>query len=301
MVMKKLIFFTVVTYLSISAASFQTYAQTDNPESFSFVFMNDIHLIPGRGLAGFEKAIECINKLNPDLVISCGDLVWDVNDQTFGGADSLFNLYIHTVKKIKAPIFNGIGNHDVFGLYLKNDISSSHPMYEKKMFEFKIGKLYQTFIHKGWKFFILDDIDVKPGKIVGGIDSTQLAWISKELTLTDKKTPIIIALHIPLITALIQFEQGGNTPIPEGSAVFNSRELLDLFKGYNLKLVLQGHMHTYEDIYLYGIRFLTGGTVSGWKWNGPSRGTQPGFLQITTKNSEFIYHYIDYGWKLESK
>ena len=128
-----------------------------------------------------------------------------------------------------------------------------------------------------------------------------MAWVRDELKATDPKTPIIIALHMPLISVMNQFERSGTTANSDASAVSNSRQLFDLFKGHNLKLVLQGHQHIYEDILYQNIRFITGGALSGWKWNGPNKGTPAGFLQISTKGSEVAGNYIDYGWKPVAK
>jgi 3',5'-cyclic-AMP phosphodiesterase len=276
--------------------------QVNKGKDFSFVFMNDIHLIPDRGVIGFEKAIDKINYLNPDFVISGGDLIMDANEQTEGCADSLFNLYLQTTKRIKAPIYTILGNHDIFGLLLKQGITSKHPLFGKKMYEAKIGKRYQTFIHKGWKFFLLDDVDISIStKYIGKVDSIQMLWISKELAATDRQTPIVIVVHIPFISVFGQIDVGGNAMNLDNGAMVNSKQVLDLFKGYNLKLVLQGHKHFYEDIYVPNIRFITGGTVSGWKWNGPSRETPPGFLQVNIKNGEPSGTYIDYGWRPISK
>ena len=61
----------------------------------------------------------------------------------------------------------------------------------------------------------------------------------------------------------------GDSPL----VVVNSKEVIDLFKGYNLKLVLQGHLHTVEDIYDDGVHFITGGAISA----GMVEGTKHGF------------------------
>ena len=61
------------------------------------------------------------------------------------------------------------------------------------------------------------------------------------------------------------------------------KEILDLFKGYNLKLVLQGHLHTIEDIFIDGIHFLTGGAISAVWWTGPNRSFEEGFMLLSIK------------------
>ena len=44
--------------------------------SFNFVFMTDIHLTTERNaVEGFTRAIRSVNDLNPDFVITGGDLI----------------------------------------------------------------------------------------------------------------------------------------------------------------------------------------------------------------------------------
>ena len=144
----------------------------------------------------------------------------------------------------------------------------------------------------------MDDIDeTVKRKYKGYVDSAEIQWIRQELAATDHKMPIIIVLHIPLITTITMFEQGALTSNAEGLVVNNSKEVLDLFQDYNLKLVLQGHLHIYEDIMVHNIRFITGGAISGWKWHGPNKGTKEGFVMVKVSGSDLVCRYIDYGWK----
>ena len=63
-------------------------SKSDTPDgnqedAFSFAFLTDIHLQPEKhAVEGFRLAIDTINKLNPDFVLTGGDLVMDVLDQT---------------------------------------------------------------------------------------------------------------------------------------------------------------------------------------------------------------------------
>ena len=58
------------------------------------------------------------------------------------------------------PVYNTLGNHEVFGLYEKSGISPEHPEYGKQMYKNKLGdgKTYFSFDHIGWHFIILDGI-----------------------------------------------------------------------------------------------------------------------------------------------
>ena len=98
----------------------------------------------------------------------------------------------------------------------------------------------------------------------------------------------------------MQKYSGSTAANDSGLVVVNSKEVLDLFKGYNLKLVLQGHLHTVEDIYIDGIHFITAGAVSARWWTGPNMGFEEGFMLINVKGEDFDWKYVDYGWEVNN-
>ena len=61
-------------------------------------------------------------------------------------------------------------------------------------------------------------------------------------------------------------------------------------------LVLQGHLHFYEDIFVNNIHFVTGGAVCSKWWQGKRNGLEEGFLIVKVKNQELSFEYKDYGW-----
>ena len=284
--------------------SFISYSQTlseENKAEFSFVFCTDIHVQPERNaVKGFTQAIDTINKLQPKFVITGGDLIMDALGQTYGRADSLYNLYQKVTTKFQMPVHNTMGNHEIYGIYKKSGADTTNPEYGEKMFEKRLGKSYYSFDYDGWKFMVLNSIeDTKKSKYIGLIDNKQIDWIKEELAKTDFQTPIVISTHIPFITAFAQKYTGSTIANDSSLVVVNAKEVLDLFKGYNLKLVLQGHLHTVEDIYIDGIHFITGGAVSAAWWTGPNMGFEEGFMFITVKGDEFDWRYVDYGWQVE--
>lgn len=270
-------------------------------ESFSVAFMTDIHLQPERNaVPGFIKALDTVNILKPDFIITGGDLIMDALGQTYGRADSLYILYQETVKMAEVPVYNTMGNHEIYGIYSRAGADPAHPEYGEKMYEKRIGPLYYSFMHKGWKFMVLNSVeDTKRNKYVGLIDTVQIAWIAAELENTDRETPIVISTHIPFISVMTQRYDGSTVPNDSSLVVYNSSPVLDLFREHNLKLVLQGHLHILEDIYYEGVHYITGGAVSAAWWKGPYLTCEEGFLWLTFGGNDFTWKYIDYGWTVE--
>jgi Icc protein len=293
--LSKLIVLISIIILTVSCK------KKEKPEKFSFAFITDIHLQPeNNAIEGFLKAIDTLNDLKPDFVITGGDLIMDALAQRYSRADSLYTLYIETVKALKMPVYNAMGNHEIYGIYSRSGADPEHPDYGEKMFENRIGKSYYSFEHKGWKFMILNSIeDTGRDSYIGLIDSDQIEWIKDELQKTDPSIPVAIITHIPFITANTQKYQGTTLPNDSSLVISNGKEVLDLFEGHNLKLVLQGHLHLVEDIFIDDIHFITGGAICAAWWRGPYRDDEEGFVLVRVKGSEFDWEFVDYKWEVK--
>ncbi|MCS7054126.1 MAG: metallophosphoesterase [Ignavibacterium sp.] len=297
---KRLFLSLIILLIAFQIAA---YSQNQNDEEIFFVFLTDIHVQPERnGVEGFDLAIQKVNELNPDFILTGGDLLFDVLAVGYERADSLFNIYLNMIKKFKSPVYNTIGNHDIFGWYEKSKVPRDHLEFGKKMYQNRIGKTYYTFNFKGVKFFVLDSIEEVPekGKYYGYINQEQIDWIKDELSKTDTNTIIIISTHIPMITTLSQIRGGSMVANERGLVIENAKEVLDLFSKHKLKLVLQGHLHYYEDLNVQNkVRFITGGAVSGRWWLGDNYGLEEGFVLIRIKNGKIEANYLDYGWQVK--
>lgn len=291
------IFFTGLLILSACNTP-QTPAEKPAGE-FSFVFMTDIHVQPEKnGVEGFRAAIGKVNELSPDFVITGGDLVMDVLATSYGRADTLYNIYTGMLREFNMPVFNTVGNHEIYGWYESSGASPLHPEYGKAMFEKRISPRFQRVDRFGLIFFILDSVEKdEKGGYRGGIDAEQMEWLKEQLSQIDPATPVAISTHIPLLTVAAQVYEGPTVPNAPGIVVTNAKEVIGLFKDHNLKLVMQGHLHYYEDIYLFGTRYITAGAVSGAWWEGPYFNTEEGFLLVRVSDDRFTYEYIDYGWE----
>jgi len=90
--------------------------------------MKDIHVQHEKNAAkSIHQAVDFVNNLNPDFVITGGDLVMDSLGQSFEKADQLYNLYIECQNHFNMPVYNPMGNHELFGIYKESGVEKIHP------------------------------------------------------------------------------------------------------------------------------------------------------------------------------
>lgn len=158
-----IIFLIVLVVFGSNCSGTRSKNNDNEYNSFTFVFMTDIHLQPKHGYPNlpqtpdlsphkaFSVAIDTANKLGADFAIMGGDQVYDVM-RGQDRADSLFQDYKNAVAALNMPVYHTIGNHDLFGIYQESKINADHPDYKYGMFERYFGKTYHSFDHKGWDF-----------------------------------------------------------------------------------------------------------------------------------------------------
>lgn len=271
--------------------------EEDDGDSFEFAFVTDIHIKPEMNAPkGFQMAIDKVNQLNPDFVITGGDLVYDCMRGDYERSEMLFQMYKDMSKGFNMPVHNCLGNHDLFGIYEESPEDESHPDYKYGMWERHFGDSYYSFDHKGWHFITLNSLDVTDNKKYKGyFHEEQLEWLKRDIEKVDKSTPIVVTTHIPMICTWSQIRGGKGT-----RNVSNSHEVFQLLENHNLKLILQGHIHWKE----YGAindkyQYLVGGSIAGNGWKGRRHDTKEGFMKIKVKGDDFTWEYIDHGWEDE--
>jgi 3',5'-cyclic-AMP phosphodiesterase len=294
------ILFFVFTVSSFSNAGNSKQFLTDaDSTSFTFAFLTDIHIKQdSNAMIGFNMAIDTVNKLKPDFVITGGDLIMDALGVQQSKADSLAMLYKTVVSKFTMPVYNTKGNHDMFGVYKESGVNPDNPEYGNKFFELYFGKRYYSFNHKGWHFLILDDVKITDDrKYEGYIDDNELAWIKEDISHIDSITPIVLTAHIPFIStygATIDAAKGASQ-----SDLINVKQVLELFAHHNLKLVLQGHLHYFEDIKENQIHFIIGGAISGFSWKDSVNHNKEGFVMVSVKGQNIQASYLQHRRKVE--
>lgn len=269
---------------------------------FRFVHMTDIHVQPelhaGEGLALCVKKILELEP-RPRFIISGGDHVMDLLNCKLERADVQFGVLKEALKPLEMPIHHAIGNHDVYGWSHTSPITVDDPLYGKNMFQERLSEKERSyrFTHGHWHFIVLDTISPAGRDWIGRVDDSQLQWLKDELAKIQKGQPIVLTVHVPIITAYVQFNEGTSFPSPNKLVTENGKSVLDLFKGHNLKLVLQGHTHVIEEVDYAGTKFFTAGSVCGEWWKGPRLGIHPeGFTVVDVEDDNIRVKYQPYGW-----
>ncbi len=292
------IFLIVVLSFSFLACN----GQKNGRSHFRFVYMTDVHVQPESGGAeGLKAAIKAVNSLDPkpDFVLTGGDMIKDATHEGFGRTDSLYNLFIELSNLFDMPVHYTMGNHDVFAIYADSEVDPSHPEFGKKMFMNRLGdgKTYRSFDYQNWHFIQLDGIYMTPQrKYFGKIDSVQIEWLKQDLQQVGTERPIIICTHIPFYTMFYQYINGPTVANRISRVINNAHEISKICEGYNLKAVMQGHLHIVEDLFFRNVHYITNGAVSGNRWKGPYSGFEEGFGVVDVNGDDFSWSYHTYGW-----
>ncbi|MCW0482831.1 calcineurin-like phosphoesterase C-terminal domain-containing protein [Gaoshiqia sediminis] len=173
--------------------------------------------------------------------LTLGDLTWDLYwyDNNFG-----LKEYISYMNKLNCPVFNLIGNHD-------NDPYFANDWQAASKYRNFIGPTYYSFNLGRIHYVVLDSVEyLNTGASQGNIGernykdvvvADQLEWLKKDLaTITDKSTPIVVAMHTPLYSNPSIDVNGNQT---NKLALNNGSTLIDCLKEFSNVHVLSGHTH----------------------------------------------------------
>ncbi|MFX1319141.1 MAG: metallophosphoesterase family protein [Promethearchaeota archaeon] len=180
----------------------------------TIIQISDLHV----GESGYRKdmivsAVDEINKMNPNLVMVCGDLTWNgVREQFIEARDILQN--------IEAPIIHTMGNHDASNVGYMT-------------FEELFGPRFAEY--KDDTIFLMAADSSEPDLDTGHIGREGRSCIDKSFSSVDEGLLKVFALHHHLV------------PVPrsgrERDNMVDSGDMLELLMHKGVGLVLSGHRH----------------------------------------------------------
>ena len=214
-----------------------------DPHNYSFAVMGD-----NKGNRSvFEPLLRDIGR---DKEIA---FVLDDGDLVDGGTLSHYRRFLSQVQgNLSIPVLTAIGNHDLNRGSAHNYQEIFGPTY----YSFQAGKSY---------FIVLDAITES------GFDKTERQWLEKELQKGQPAKARFIFMHVPIFD-------------PRGGAYYKSlpdadqKDLLELFRRYNVTHIFASHLHGYFSGVQAGIPYtLTGGAGGSLQGNDPEH---------------FFHHYV---------
>ncbi len=280
------------------------------PGHLRLIFFTDTHTQPELSASeGTALALAKIKSLKPDLCIQGGDHCFDLAQVPRDRSLMLLDLYQKTEQALDGiPIEHVLGNHDIFGRDPGAHVETSDPLYGKQAFEQRFHtKTYRSFNRAGYHFILLDSIQITPQRDFDAmVDPEQLAWLKADLAATPAGAPIVIACHVPIVSAAPQYAPPDDKAAKaaayqaltglHGFLLGNAREVTELFEAHNVIAVLQGHTHINETVYWRNTPYITSGAVCGNWWRGSRWGTPEGFTVLELAGGAARWHYETYGW-----
>jgi len=281
----------IAAVTAATALPFPGQAETEKKKKkFTAAFISDIHIKPSAvAEAGMKKALQHVNQLphQPDFIINGGDCIMDalaVDKEKTKIQWDLFNTI--TAAENKLPVRYCIGNHDIWGWQVKEDVKSD-PLYGKAWWLQQTGyaKTYYSFTHHNWHFIFLDSVQENNGGYIALLDDEQFNWLDNELNASKEKF-ICIVSHIPIVSfcSAMFFKDmlpNGDWKLSRALLHTDARKIKDLFKKYpNIKTCLSGHIHLQDEVEYLGIKYYCNGAISGNWWNGAFQDFAPAYASF---------------------
>jgi predicted MPP superfamily phosphohydrolase len=227
--------------------------------TFTFIHASDTHIAQAV-LSRTQRFRALADSLNPAFVIITGDLVRDALRVGEPEATGYYELFGREAALFKNPVWTIPGNHENFGIERdKSKVAVAHPLYGRKMYRHYRGPDYYSFNYGGVHFVGLNSVDIDDKWYYGHVDSAQIAWLERDLTMVPPAMPVVTFNHIPFFSSseiLAGYTDEGLAPTlitVNGKTTFrhtvsNAREVLALLRKHRHVLALGGHIHAGEHI-----------------------------------------------------
>ena len=221
----------------------------------------------------YERAVEAANRLAPDFVVMCGDMVNNPDDP--GQIAEMFRITSKLDEGI--PVHWVAGNHDLNNEYTANSLAA---------YRERFGPDYYAFQHRGTSFIVLNSNICFDPSLIPDEWAQQLRYLRDALqaAASAQAAHIIVFMHHPLF---------GTDPEEEEDAplILIPKErrsvILDLLQAYGVSAVFAGHWHRNNYARHGRLQMVTTGPVGYPLWYDPS-----GFRIVRVFEDRIEHEYV---------
>ena len=224
------------------------------PADFQFAIVSD--RTGGHRARIFSQAVEQLNLLQPEFVVTIGDLIeGNTGDAARIAAEwREFQSYVH---RLQMPFFYLPGNHDIANASMEN------------IWKEKFGRRYYHFAYRDVLFLMLNSED-RSGVAPGELSPEQVAYFRQVLEQNRAVRWTFVFVHQPIWN----------------EAELNKNGWSDFEKALTGRpyTVFAGHIHVYRKYVRNGMSYYQLATTGGVsKMRGPNYGEFDQFAWVTMK------------------
>jgi len=222
----------------------------------------------------YEKAIAEANRLGPDFVVMCGDMVHNFDDP------AQHNELMRITSKLRRdiPIYWVAGNHDIQNNLTPETLS---------VYRDRFGDDNYAFTHKGSRFITINSCTCVDSSGVPGEWEAVLAFLERELrgARATGSNHVFVVSHHPLFIDRFH-EVGSRDVVPDDRRGL----LLEMFREYEITVNLAGHWH--KNVYAQngGVASVASGPV-GYPLGHDSSGFRA--VKVYDNRIEHEYYTLD--------
>jgi hypothetical protein len=247
-------------------------------DAFFFVVFGDRTGGPAAGVKVLAQAVEDTNLLEPDLVMTVGDLVEGYNERAEWMAQ--MREYKGIMDRLLCPWFPVSGNHDIY--WRPNETAPAGGGQHEADYEMHFGPLWYAFEHKNAWFIALysDEGNPETGEKdfnkpeAQRMSDAQLTWLQETLAKAKDAEHVFLFLHHPRWL-------GGNYG-DDWQKVHRA-----LVEAGNVTAVFAGHIHHMRSDPKDGIEYVTLATVGGAQESlAPEAGYLHQFHVVTVRKEQ---------------
>jgi hypothetical protein len=205
----------------------------NDPAEFQFAIVSD--RTGGQRAKVFSRAVEQLNLMQPEFVVSVGDLIdgYTTNKDEIAKQWREFQGY---VSRLQMPFFYVPGNHDLANKTLE------------VAWKEKFGRSHYEFVYRDVLFLSLNSEDV-PGHEPGTVSAPQLAWLEKTLADNASARWTLVFVHRPMWI--------------EGDPDKTGWAAVEKLLAGRKHTVFAGHVHRYQKFVRNGANYYMLATTGG--------------------------------------